>query len=495
MTLKPGFILAAIVALLIGASPASATWRRAESANFIVYSQSNEQTLRNRVALLEDYNAFLRLMTAVDDPPAPNKLPVYVVRSHAMLNMVRPVAEDVAGFYAPSGSGIAAFVDDGADGIGEEGDMVLLHEIAHHFMLQYRPGAFPPWYVEGFAEYVMTAKFSKTSIEFGQPSHNRASWLAFSEWLPLERILFSPVPTKAEDAARYYAESWLLVHYLFRDGERRAKLVAYLGAVGDGEAPRAAFKRIFAVEPKQLQGDLVRYGQREIDYSRLTRRSAAEAPPMQISVLPPSADDLLLAQAAMRIEADASRAPALLAKIRAEAAKYDDPFARRVHAQAEALYGDGAVADRLLDTILAASPEDGEALYLKGMRLLVAARRNSADAPALAKQAQAWFGKAHKADAKDYATLARYVEAALYSGPPSENVVEVLLLAHQLAPQVSEFTMNGTSMLLARGHYREAAILIAPLASDPHNAGLAAAARKMLDEARSKTKLPPTTAP
>src|SRR5438128_8668587 len=252
--------MAAALALLLLASPAAAAWRRAESANFIVFSQSSEASLRKDAALLEDYNAFLRLLTRVDDPPPPNKLKVFIVRGRAALRTVRPgLANEVGGFYASSEAGIAAFVDDNAGLENGEENQILFHEIAHHFMLQYRPTAYPPWYVEGFAEYVMTARFEKETISYGQASTLRTSWLTHREWLPLERILFDPPPRKPEENALYYAQSWLLVHYLLRDETRRRQAIDYLAATAGGEAPRAAFKRIFATEPKAMMREIENY--------------------------------------------------------------------------------------------------------------------------------------------------------------------------------------------------------------------------------------------
>ena len=48
----------------------------------------------------------------------------------------------------------------GTDGVFT-GQLVLFHEYAHHFMLQYAPAAYPAWYVEGFAEVVSTASFER----------------------------------------------------------------------------------------------------------------------------------------------------------------------------------------------------------------------------------------------------------------------------------------------------------------------------------------------
>ena len=66
----------------------------------------------------------------------------------------------------------------------------------------------------------------------------------------------------------------------------------------------------------------------------------------------------------------------------------------------------------------------------------------------------------------------------------SENTANVLLLAHQLAPQVSEITMNAARLLISRREYDDAKALLRPLAADPHNAGLAEAARRMMEQAR-----------
>jgi hypothetical protein len=477
---------AAGLALWLAASPAAAAWRRAESANFIVYSQGSEGSLKQATALLEDYNGFLRLLTGIQDPPPPNKLKVYLVRGHAALGTVRPgMAKEVAGFYTASEAGIAAFVDDNAGLEGEEQNQILFHEIAHHFMLQYRPTAYPPWYVEGFAEYVMTARFDKEQIHYGEASSMRVGWLVNENWLPLDRVLFQPPPKKPEENALYYAESWLLVHYLLRDTDRRAKTVAYLAATASGEDPRAAFKRLFGVEPKAMQHDMETYAYQKMTYSRLKRRSAAVPPAMTVTTLPAAADDLLLLEATMDAGPREADIPALLTKVRSATAGKSDDYSKRILAEAEALYGDGKTADRLLDPLLAAAPNDAELLYLKGMRHLMAARRD--DDAKERKLAQPWFVKAHKADPNHFQTLVRYAESLSGSDRfVSENTQNILLLAHELAPQVAEITMSAARMLLERGQYDEAAALLTPLSSSPHESELAAAAQELLRQARAR---------
>jgi Flp pilus assembly protein TadD len=493
MTLRT-WICAGLAALtLFAATPAAAIWRKAESENFILYSRADEKKIREQITLLEDYHNFLRLLTGVSDPPSPNKLPVYLVRGRAELRSVRNLPKDAAGFYSSSSSGIAAFSDD--KGARDSAEQILLHEIAHHFMLQYRPAAYPAWFIEGFAEYVMTAKFEPDQIEYGLHSEMRTSWLSHKRWLPWERVLFSPVQHKGADGALYYGQSWLLTHFIMQDSARRAKFTAYLRTVTDGTDPKTAFKDQFG-DINALDRAVDSYASKGLPYIRMKRASASVAPAMRIEELPASADDLLLSDAAMQIGVLGDSGP-FLQRIRAEATKYgSDPYARRVLAKAETLYGDKAKGEKLLDELLATGSGDAELLYLRGMRHLLAGRDDEGARERHFKLARPWFVKAHKADPNHFQTLARYAESLSNDGRfNSDNTMNVVLLAHELAPQVSELRMNAANLLILRKHYEAAEQLLLPLAADPHNPSLATAAQRMIAKARANGEdLPPQPA-
>ena len=483
--------LATLTALLLAAVPAAAAWRKAETDNFILYSQSGEQKVREQAALLEDYHQFLRLLTGVDDPPSANKLRVYLVRGRSDLRQVRDVPAGVAGFYAATPSGIAAFVDDRGGGSGGD-EEILFHEIAHHFMLQYRPTAYPAWFVEGFAEYVQTAKFTPKTIDYGQPSTNRVAWLSHNRWLPYDKVLFERSPRNRADSALYYAQSWLLAHYMMRDPARREKFRDYITALVRGTPPREAFAQQFGSDMKALNRAVENYAARDLTYTRMTRASAASVPAVKVETLPPSADALLLSDAALHVGVRDDYAPPLLARVRAAAAKFpDDPFARRVRAKAEILNGDRAVGEKLLDPLLKAQPQDAELLYLMGMRHLLEGRADDSAREARFKGARRWFVQAHKADKTHFPTLVRYAESLMTDRRyDSDNTMEILLLAQELAPQVTEIRLNAANLLLMRGRYAEAEALVLPLASAPHNEELATAAQALLAKARAKGKAP-----
>ena len=56
-----GFVFAIACALSSAASAQDGRWWRAESANFIVYGDVNEEQVRNAIVALEDFDATLRV--------------------------------------------------------------------------------------------------------------------------------------------------------------------------------------------------------------------------------------------------------------------------------------------------------------------------------------------------------------------------------------------------------------------------------------------------
>ncbi|HEX9932599.1 MAG TPA: hypothetical protein VGB08_07115 [Allosphingosinicella sp.] len=467
------------------AAPARAAWLRAESDNFIVYSEGGENRLRQQVRVLEDYAALLRRLSGAAAAASPSKLSVYLVSGTGDLRRVSArIGSNVGGFYAARPTGIAAFVDTAADFDSNE---VLFHEYAHHFMMQHYDHAYPPWYVEGFAEYMMTARFTERHVEFAQASPMRASWLGnTAEWLPMERVLFESGGIESDQGrARYYAQSWALTHYLMRDPARVAKLRAYIAALNRGEEPRQAFRTSFGMSPSELQRAVQSYVFGSLTYLRMDRASIAQAPRVEIVRLPPSADDLLLLQASIML--GGQEPEALLARVRRAAAQHEDPFARRVLAEAETFYGDPAVSERLLGELIATNPGDAELLYLRGMRDLLAGEREEAQRASHYRRARVWFARAHRINSNHFQTLYRYAQTfSAESGFLSDNNAEVLLLAHNLAPQVSEIRMNAATLLLERREYDLAETLLVPLASTAHEGGFSAAARELLARARAR---------
>jgi hypothetical protein len=479
--------LLALVLIIMGLAPvpASAEWLRAQSANFIVYSEGREAELVARVRQLEEFDRLLRMMTGTTEPPSPNRLSIYIVQGRGQLDRIAEGTAGLGGFYASSPEGIVAVVDTGWREDWMTHEEVLLHEYAHHFMLQHFPASYPAWYVEGFAEYLATVRFADDTLEIGRFNLARASWLADrSGWLPFDTLLFSdPSRLNGAESAKFYAQSWLLVHYLMRDSDRRRRLASFLAAMTGGTDPRAAFAEAFDSDASTLQREISRYGGSAMTFSRLPRVSASEAAAVEITSFDVS-DSLILAQASLQLTWTDRQIPRFLGRARAAG---EGALAQRLRARAEALYGDGEAADRLLAPLLAGAPGDAEILYLHGMRHLVAGRRDEGNRARHFDEAQRWFVRAHRADENHFPTLYRYAESlALEPGFLTENTSNILLLAHQIAPQVEEIAMSAANVLMRRGEYDRAEALLVPIGSRRHRSGMRQAAVALLAKAQAR---------
>lgn len=481
----------AVFALLAGVftvtGTAKAEWLRAESTRFIVYADANEREIRRRTTLLEDFDRLLQEMTGRGAMPSPNKLVIYMVDGDRELNMIRPSAMGVAGFYTASPLGIMAVSDRNNFGPSEWSNEILLHEYTHHFMMQYFPGYYPPWYVEGFAEYFQTARFTDQQIEVGRFSTMRAYTLVDpSTRISIERVMFPREGRRTpEEENEFYATSWLLAHFMLRSPTRQPQLVAYLTAVGRGTEARAAFRQAFGAEPAALDRELRAY-LRTSTFTRYRRASTRAAPSITVTPVGVS-DTIMLADAALHM-APRRNGATLLDRVRRAAGSRTDLFTRRTLATAELYYGERARAEAILTDLLRQSPEDAELLYLRGMVELARARDASgADAAAAHRSARLLFGRAHRANGNHFQTLYRYAQSmAVDETTPSENTMNVLLLARSLAPQVDEIAFNAALALIERQQYADAAALLTPLAASPHANNLTRSAAFLLTAARER---------
>ncbi|MEO0501315.1 MAG: hypothetical protein AAF205_12285, partial [Pseudomonadota bacterium] len=307
------------------AAPASAAWRVAETENFRIYSEGSEKTLTMRAERLERFDLLLRRLTRVPDDRTMPPLTVYMTNNPAHLADATGVGRSIAGFYIANADGIAAFVSRSARG-GPTGDDILLHEYVHHFMMQHFPLAYPRWYVEGFAEYFQTADLDGDFIAYGVPSKMRTRALASFPWVPMDLVLKDEVgPLGDLGATMFYAQSWLLTHYLQRTETHAEKLPDYMELVANGAAPVAAFEETFGIEVDTLERVLRAYARKDMSYSRIDVPDGFfETRIRTIERLPGSIDGLVIRHAALMAGVTGRKSETILAKLRRDAADAPD---------------------------------------------------------------------------------------------------------------------------------------------------------------------------
>ena len=457
-------------------------WQRAESPHFIVYSQGGEAGLRAYAETLETFDTLLRWKHGLPlGAPPPRKLEIYLVKGLGQMREVHPAASDtLGGFYSAGDEAIYAVAKR-----EKTSDYVVKHEYVHHFMFQYAPYGYPGWLTEGYAEYFMTVEIEGRKIEVGRFNEGRASNLLRGDWISLAALMGKRASDLPDDDQRamFYAQAWLLTHYLMSDPGRYAQMVAYMRAVGEGGDPVKAMEAATGQSLPVLEKTLRTYLRGGLQYATLEGLVGAR-PEIAISRLPASADALLLVDLRLRagIEGETFDKPALLKAVRAAAARHPgDPFAELVEARAALLLGEHAAGWTILERYLSARPDDVEALVLAGQTRLDEGDADPARQAELYKAAGSLLARAYRLDPDRYQTLTAYAQSrSLDPKYPSDNVLNVLAQAQALAPQVSGVNLRTAEALMMRGRDAEAAALLRPLANRPHGGPDAALARTML---------------
>jgi len=377
------------------------------------------------------------------------------------------------------------------DGAGEldqnRGDDTVLHEYVHHFMLQYYPSAYPAWLVEGYAEYYMTADLAKTRMVVGGFNRGRAYSLTQpGGWIPMEDVLGKrPGALKEREVYAYYAQAWLLTHYILSDPARHKLLGPYLNAVRDGDDPVKAWKTVYGDDPEGLRRKLQTYMNRPIPAGALPRTGAPD-PVMTVTRLPPSADDLILEGQRLKLGVSKDDQAGTLADIRAAAAKRPkDRFSQLILAKAETAFGDRKAGEAILDELLAADPKDEDALVALGESRLASAPDDPAQRAAAFAQAGKLFARAFKVNPDNPETLHGYAEAHSLE-PMTEAMADIRIRAVVLAPQVGHLRLDAARALIQIKDPNLARALLTPLASNPHGGGEVEAAQAMLKSLDAK---------
>jgi len=476
--------VAMAAALLTTATSAHAEWRRAESEHFIVYGRK-DSVVREYVSMLEDFDGLLRrLHGRPKDEVTPRKLPVYIVSNLGELQRVQPSLTQVGGVYfpAPAETFVVAIRDSvSSENDQNRGDDAVLHEYVHHFMLRYYPSAYPAWLVEGYAEYYMTVDLGAKRMIVGGVNQGRIRNLSdLGSWIPIEDVLTKTTrELKRDDGAAYYAEAWLLTHYLLSNPERYKLLPVYLRDARTSKDPVGAWKRVYGDNPIALRNKLQDYVRRSIPGIVLPREGSAE-PAMTITTLPPSADNLLLEGQRIKLGVAPDDRAAFMDTLHKQAAKAPkDRFGQLVVARAETRFGDRAAGEAILNGLLDADPNDEDALIYLGESKLAAGAADASQRAAEFAEATKLFARAFKIDPDNPSVLRGYADSRALE-PLTENVVNVRLRAVEMAPEVGAFRIEAARVLIATKDPRTAKAVLAPLAASPHGGSMVETAQAMV---------------
>lgn len=477
--------LIAIVALMasLAASAADAKWLRADTENFIIYSEGNERSLRDFAQKLQRFDATLRYRFKVSAGQDPNRLTIYLLpqAEDAGRLMSGRRGSSIAGFYAPDpeGSFAVSYREDLGGGRGTpQSQQTLFHEYSHHFMKRYVTAAFPAWFIEGFAEYYSTVDFtSEGKVVIGRPVFGRAHGLLALPKIPADRLLLErPNAMRySEQTDVYYGRAWLLTHMLYNDAARAGQLTSYIDAINRGEKPREAATDAFG-DLAQLDKDLNRYLVRPLTY-----RTSADpiAVPGTVKVTPLSAaEGALIPLRLERLSAhgEDERTTAVREDLRKLSALYPGDAGVWFELAMAEWDRDEHVRDladvrAATDRALAINPNHVRANVLLGQLLALDMDKKNDFSAATWRDVRKPIALANRTNPDDPVPLYIYFKSFIDQGVnPPDIAIQGLERAFLLAPENIETRITYAFALANKGDFERAITLVQSVAFDPHGA-------------------------
>lgn len=473
--------------LLAFPSPALAEWWEAETAHFVVKSRASEEDAREYAMEMEQFDAVLRTLqgmeTGVGEASRANKPTIYRFgRPRDMARLLNRPGSGVSGFFIPRAGNSVAFAptrtarDKSAKtALSIRQDprtkidprSVLLHEYTHYFMLQHFPGAYPRWYVEGFAETLGTMRVNEDgSYHIGDPPQYRAAQVFQLQDFPLDEMLDDNHELTGLDALQHYATGWLLTHYMSFDSARLQKLRAYLVALANGEDSLTAAQREF--------GDL-RALERELDgykkgpFPGLRIAEADIDPTIKIRRLTAAEEDAIMDEMRLARGADKDEADDISKRLASLAQKHPgNAYILTLQATAEASAERYSDANSTAARALELDPGNTNAWLVRGFSALELAKED----PSWAERAREFAINA--ADSDNYDPRPQMLYYYTYSQldePAPEAAIIALEQVFDAAGGDTGYRLLLARQLLIESRFSSARAVLVPIAYAGHRTG------------------------
>lgn len=490
-----------------GRKAAVSSWFRAESQHLVVYSDTSEDEVAQLMDQLEKLDHLLRIYAVpAGQPAAPEtKLTLYVHSQPADVRMLHEAPVEAAiGLYTSCAAGAQGFVahlgripsltDAQLDKAPLDPTLSAAFEAyARHFLYRHTDIRTPAWFIDGFAQYFSSVRFSGQQMVVGRTPTQVGLYLNFLEQgrrysLDYEDVLRGRIDGNSRNFAgevgvrlEFEAKAWLLTHYLLADGDRRKRLSQYLGLVGRGLPETAVFARLFGVAVKDIADVLWRYGSKGVPAMRVAPGSLPKAQ-VRLHTLPESTGAALLTAASLKTCPSPARGEALLAQATALGAKYPtDDLVRLTLSRAQIDWGNPAKALPLLQATLADDEGNAEAHHLLGLAHLRLAQAGSGDAAPRAhlQDAQRALQRALAlSPAAPESALAALLTAVAASDAPSAAALDTALAAWRSARDIGALTRATAQAQAYAGRGDDAHRMLDTLAQDLRDPELAAWARQ-----------------
>jgi tetratricopeptide (TPR) repeat protein len=240
-------------------------WFETRTAHFNIYSCGNAQDTYRLAGRLEQFSRAYSLLAGKESVASP-PIVVLAFPDHEALKPFLPLYNgqpgNIAGFFTRgSDENLIVLSLPNAD----DPDMdVIFHEYAH-LLFRHNDQTWPLWLKEGMAEIYSTFTTSGNVVVIARPIDHHLETLANEPLMPLDELFSvthdSPQYNEATRQGVFYAESWLLTHYLMNGDNAiiRARFGRFTELLREGETTEQAFTNALGVSMMAMQNELHRY--------------------------------------------------------------------------------------------------------------------------------------------------------------------------------------------------------------------------------------------
>ncbi len=484
---------------VVGKTGEFSKWFRAESQHFVVFSDAEQDDVTLLLDNLEKLDHLLRIypltirQTGQAEQQEPKLTIYYDSRSSELREIDDGVPADAVGLYSSCSSGVEGFAVH-LDRVTHLGDQQLhksplndtlsyaFEAYARHFLYRHTNIRMPASFIDGFAQYFSSVRFSENQMVVGRMPRAVGDYLKFLDdgrnySLEYEDVLqgnLANARNYAGDAGvrlEFEAKSWLLMHYMLSSEDKRKRLNRYLLLVDRGASATIAFERAFDVKTSDMSRVLWRYGLGGVEAVRLALPSLPAAR-VSFHTLPRAAGEFVLADAALRSCPDRKAGEALLKKVSALAARFpDDDLARLTLSRAQIDWGNPLDALPRLNAALKGDDTDFEARYLLGMANLRLAEYKEGDARrSYLEAARRLLQQARELRPQSSeAALAAFRAEVAATDEPDGAALQGVISTWQSAREVDTLGRSAALAYAYAGNADEAHRTLASLAQDLHD--------------------------
>ena len=226
---------------------ASEQWTEVKSPHFTVITDAGEKRGRDVALRFEQMRQVFGSLVLHGEVKTSRPVQILAFKNTKGIRQVAPIFKgkpvELAGLYEKGQSEDYIALD-----LSTEGDykwQTVFHEYAH-LLLNSNTIEWPVWFDEGFAEFFSTIDLSGKQALIGRAPESAAQMVLTNRLVPVAQ-LFSVQHDSAtynesgDHRNMFYAESWLIVHYLYDKQLVRQAITSFL--VSKGRADEAEFRK------------------------------------------------------------------------------------------------------------------------------------------------------------------------------------------------------------------------------------------------------------